>query len=412
MHIFGKVSATALALCLATPSAANDEKSREIVVTGISLKDSEAALRNCIATKCPPDQDMRASLTHAENQFVAGEYRLARTTLRQSVGRNRQHRSTHPVDLSNVYRASGRVSEHLGIANEYRLSLLDMRDTLAKALPADDPQTLNAQIEVADSRVKLGFFDNALELYDNAEKTAAASGQHRIASFAKIRALTLKYLLAYENGYGPDKRNAVAELRQLVASPAPGAEDIKLIGEVMLARIDRKEGRTDSTDAIIARFASEGTTKPLLLHAEPVEVPESAYGARTHTGQYAPRNGGRLPAAQNVLTQLGRNFEDRWLDVGFWVNADGKTGDIEILRSSGGTGWADAVTKSIATRIYAPLKGEEGKAPPSFFMVERYTYTARYLQDLTGTRIPKRSTQGRIERLDLTPYTVTVAQLK
>lgn len=414
MRIYHIISASAL-LMLTTPSVFGaDEKNREIVVTGISLKDSEAALRNCIAQACPPDQEMRAALAHAENQFVAGEYRLARTTLRQAVGRNRKHRETYPVDLSNVYRASGRVAEHLGIANEYRLSLLDMRDTLTNVLADDDPLTLNAQIEVADSRAKLGYPDDALQIYRAVRKTAADSRQPRIAAFAEIRALTLEYLLAEESGYRPGKRDAVNGLRRLANSNDGG--DMQLIAQVMLANIDRKEGRTDTTDAIIARFVSEGTRKPLLLHSESIKVRQSGYGERTHTGQSLPRNQGgnggldsRLPAPQNVLTQLGPNFEDRWLDIGFWVNADGKTSDIEILRSSGEIGWGDAVKQSINGRIYAPLRAENGKDAPAFFMVERYTYTARYMQDTTGTRIPKRSVQGRIERLDLTPENVSVA---
>ena len=81
-------------LALASPALAQsepEERGQTIIVTGTPLSQTERALRDCIARRCPPDQDVAASLAHAENQFVAGDYEGARRTTKASLGRNNRH---------------------------------------------------------------------------------------------------------------------------------------------------------------------------------------------------------------------------------------------------------------------------------------------------------------------------------
>ena len=394
----------------ATATLAEKPVDKEIVVTGASLSDTERTLKNCMVNKCEPDADVRAAIAHAENQFVAGEYRDAKTTLKKAIGRNGKYRNQFPVELSYLYRASSRVAEHLGETDEYRLRLLDMRDTLRSNYPADDAKVLSAQLEIADSRVKLGYPDNALAIYADVEKAALAVGQNQIATLAKLRAYLLIYAKGSNEAYAPEMKRARAGLAEMVERPLPGSEDYSLVAEVALARIDRKEGQSNSTDAIMRRLVARGVDRPILLSAEPIDPPKSAYGERTNTGQSAPLNvgesrfeGASMPAPQNVLSQIPRNFEDRWVDIGFWVAADGRVDDVEVLRTEGSGDWTKLVTRSIQSRQYAPIRDKDGATHPGFYMVERYTYTARYMEDITGSRIPRRSTQARIERIDLTP---------
>lgn len=97
-----------------SPAIAKHEAQREIVVTARSLKDTEANLKACLARKCLPDQDIKATLAHAENQFVAGDYRNARSTLANALGRNRKHKEKYPIEVSDLLRANGNVATHLG----------------------------------------------------------------------------------------------------------------------------------------------------------------------------------------------------------------------------------------------------------------------------------------------------------
>src|ERR1700710_1139442 len=85
------------------PAAAQEKpqtppaKNNDIVVTGVRLQDSEKALKDCLARHCPPTEDIAATLAHAENEFVAGDYHDARKTLQSSVGRNKRFAKNYPV---------------------------------------------------------------------------------------------------------------------------------------------------------------------------------------------------------------------------------------------------------------------------------------------------------------------------
>ncbi|HEX4847052.1 MAG TPA: energy transducer TonB, partial [Novosphingobium sp.] len=100
--------------------------------------------------------------------------------------------------------------------------------------------------------------------------------------------------------------------------------------------------------------------------------------------------------------RVSTNRYGQWVDVGFWIGQDGKVTDVEILRSSGDTGWVKPVLGNISRRVYAPLKAA-GDSTPGFYMIERYTLTARVSDGPeTGTRLRTREATPRIERLDLT----------
>jgi hypothetical protein len=379
--LFGLLASTAI------PAFAAEEKDREIIVIGQSLKDTEKALRDCIARRCPPDEEIRASLAHAENQFITGDYRDAKSTLSKTVGRNRKHGEQYPIEVSDLFRANSRIAEHLGEGDVFRLSVLDMRDTLREALPEGDARVMVAQIEVGDSRSKLGYPKEAHGIYKEVGEKALKAGHNRVAAYANLRRLLLEYAMAAETDYKADMDKALVGLRQLAEKPLPGTDDFALVADVTLARLDRKAGNNESTAAIVKRFADRGgASRPILLSSEPIKLPSE-----------------RGLESGNVLSLGQGNMEDRWIDVGFWVNANGLVSDTEILRSSGNINWSKLVTASIKSRIYAPLKAKDEAAAPGFYMVERYTYTARYMDEVTGTRIRQRSPVARIERIDITP---------
>lgn len=383
MPSFGRLLLATAVLIVARPALADD-----IVVTGKPLKDTAAALAECIKRNCPPNEDMAVTIVHAENQFVSGDYEGARKTLHSSLGRNRKHGKGYPVELSNVLRANGRVAEHLGEAKDFQLSTLDMRDTLKDGFGESDFRTLVAQIEVGDSRAKLGYPDEAERIYRDVEKRALEARQFRIASFARLR-LTLMTQARFEED--PNSRNAAAldsRLVGLIDNPLPDSEDFVMAAKVMRARKDRRSGSTISTDALVKAFASSGgATRPVLLFAEPISQIDPFEGQQTG------------PA----WTRWSNNRYGQWADVGFWIGQDGKVGDVEVLRQKGSADWTKPVMKSIARRVYAPLR-QDGDSTPGFYMVERYTLTARVTQgEETGTRLRIRDSRPRIEMLELTP---------
>jgi hypothetical protein len=369
---------------------AQDEDKREIVVTARSLKDTEADLKACLARGCPPDQDIKATIAHAENQFVEGDYRNARETIVRSLGRNRKHKGDFPIEVSDLLRANGNVAAHLGESDAYRISVLDMRDTLKSALKPDDFRVFGAEIEVADSRMKLGYLDEASDKYLQIERQALAKKLPQVAAIARLRDLSLRVQRAESEKTAFRKKEATDAIDAFLLQPTAGAEQFKIVAEVMKSRMDRTTGSTATTDALIARYAAlGGTDRPVLLHAKPIEMNEA--------------QAARADAGGSDLNRRGMQVVDkRWVDIGFWISADGKVDEPEIIRQSGNTDWTDVVLKSIKTRIYAPLRAEKDGSSPGIYAVERYTLTAQYEDDVTGTRIRQRSPVAKIERIDLT----------
>ncbi len=391
-----KFPSTLLALLAAgaAPSAlAQSTESQEIVVTGRSLKDTEAALKACLARNCPPDEDIAATLAHAENQFLAGDYKDSRTTLLRSIGRNRKHGDQYPVEVSGLFRANSRIAEHVGEAKNYQLSVLDMRNTLEDALGEKDPRTMVAQIEVGDSRAKLGFPDEAERIYKDVENLAIANGQNRVAMFSRVRQALLAQTRAEGSNLDSDYRGARALLDNIIANPLPGGEDFALVAKVMRARSDRKTGDASSTDAILKDFAARGgANRPMLLFSEPIKRIDMAQDLRNSQ-----------PAPNSLLRQTALNSVGKWADVGFWIGSDGRVSDIEVLRGEGTRQWLKPVFDQIKTRVYAPLRRTDNDAAPGFYMIERYSLTGRWTNDATGTHMRRREATPRIERLDITP---------
>ena len=373
-----------------SPATANDEAPREIVVTARSLKDTESDLKACLARKCPPDQDIKASLAHAENQFVEGNYRDARSTLVNALGRNRKHKGQYPIEVSDLLRANGNVAAHLGEANVYRLSVLDMRDTLKGALKSNDYRVFGAEIEVADSRMKLGYLDEASDKYLEVEKRALSVGLPQVAAIARLRDLSLRVQRAETEKTEFRKKEALDGIDAFLNAPTGGSEDIKIAAEILKSRLDRASGNSETADRLIARYAAlGGTNRPVLLYSTPIKMNEA--------------QAARAMAGGSDLNRIGTQVvENRWVDVGFWIGADGKVDAPEILRNKGDADWADVVLKAIKTRIYAPLKMEGDDASLGVYAIERYSLTAQYENDVTGTRIRQRSPIARIERTDLT----------
>lgn len=383
----------ALVASLALPAAAQTNGDPEIVVTGRSLRDTGDALAACLARKCPTDQDVAATLAHAENQFLTGDYKDSRSTLLASIGRNREHGKHYPVPVSDLFRANSRIAEHVGEAKSFQISVLDMRDTLKSGFGASDPRVMVAQIEVGDSRAKLGFPEEADRIYNGVESDAQANGQNRVAAFARLRRGILAQTIADGSGQESDRRDARKKLTDVVAQPLPGTEDFGLVAKVVLARMDRKAGDATSTEAILRDFATKGgANRPLLLFSEPIKRIDLTQNV-----------GDNQPAANTLQRLTALNSVGKWADVGFWIAADGHVSDIEVLRSDGTKQWLKPVFDQIKTRVYAPLKRSDNDANPGFYMIERYTLTARWTEDATGTHLRRRETTPRIERLDITP---------
>lgn len=381
-----RTTVAAAALLLALPAAVSAAEQDTIVVTAKSLKQTEADLAACLARGCPPDEDVKASLAHAENQFVSGGYKNARTTLLKSVARNRKHGAAYPVPVSDLLRGNARVAAHLGEGADFQSSTIASRDILKKGVGPADPRTLVGDIEVADMRAKFGFPDEAERMYKSVGERAAKLNLPWIVSATEIRQALLKLSseLPSEQKLGRER------LERFALGTDPTQRVSRLAARVLLARTDRKAGRDEATKALIAEYAAMGgTQRPTLLAGDPIKQPE------------APRSAEGV--GRTATTQLStKNFDGQWFDIGFWITPEGRTSEIEVIRKNGSEDmFVKPVIESVKSRLYAPLKREAGD--PGIYAVERYSMTSYWLTDETGSRMRQRSPVPRIERMDLTP---------
>ena len=168
----------AAAILVAAPSAAAQtgsppgQEAGTVIVTATRLSDSAAALRACIARNCPPDQDIEASIAHAENLFVAGDYKGARTVLLKSRARNLRHADAYPQQFAGLLRANARIGAHLGDAATDRFDTIVAIDVLKRAYSAGDFNLLRARFDLGDFWLRKGEADNAMAIYRRIERDA------------------------------------------------------------------------------------------------------------------------------------------------------------------------------------------------------------------------------------------------
>ncbi|MGF1549398.1 MAG: hypothetical protein ACFBQW_02525 [Sphingomonadaceae bacterium] len=354
------------------PAAAQQgDEERTIIVTGKRLSDTERLLAECLARNCPPDEDIAATLAHAENQFIAGKYKDARHTLLKSLGRNRGEAEDHPVPVSNLFSANARVAAHLGEGEDYRSSTYGALRALKAGIEEQDHRHLMARLEIANMRAQFGEVTGALNVYEDVEDDAEEIGRYDLAGIARVRGAWLQYLA--------DPLPATRkELERIAALEDPRQKVARLTALVLLAKLERDRGREEAAERLIREVAGAGFEKPVLLYSPPID--------------WAVQNpGGSGSTTRRIATDT---FDDEWVDIGFWVGTDGRVKELEILRSSGDIDWSKPLLKSIAGRIYSPPAEET-------YRLERYSYTA-FWDETTGSRIRDRSPNARIEYLDLT----------
>ncbi|MEZ0242234.1 MAG: hypothetical protein ACAH11_02585 [Sphingomonas sp.] len=382
-----KLLILAAALLWAVPAAAQDDGSQNptIVVTGQSLADSERALRDCIARNCPPDEEAAATIAHAENQFVAGDYKAARATLLRGSGRLKRHGREYPVPVSDLLRANSRVAAHLGEGEAYRVGALDVLATLKSGLGEDDPRVLVARVEVADSLAQFGRFDLAEQRYNDVIRQARRLNLPVVEGFAMLRIASMRAQMAEED---PSKwrKRAYESIDALINSPKPEHKPFARAASVLRTRLAVQSGDKAAVDRMIADMRSHPTSQPVLLYAESIKPP-----------QQSGRAGANGSVTMRGATQ---DFDDQWVDISFWVSPDGTTTDVDVLRQSDhfDSAWAAPIMASIRTRRYAPLKLDP--SDPGILRVERYTLTSRWTTN-TGSRLRDREATPRIEMLDL-----------
>lgn len=366
-----------------------------VTVFGQRLQDYRDRLTACLARRCPPNEDIDASLALAEALLVGGEYRDARRTLTHSISRNRRHARAFPEPVSDLNRANARVARHLGLDRDAEYSTWEILRALRAGLPQEDHRHFTARLEIAESMAMYGYrYDYAQRELQALIQRARAAGRDDVVAMAELRILWLDYL------QGPFRGMPSGALTAMAASPDPR----RSIGaRMMMIRIYNRRGDRARADALMAELArGAGGRRRQLLFNPPYQLAAQASGApqgaitRAETPPQPPP--GEVARGASLTSNLAglmiENFEDKWIDVGFWVRPDGRVEGLEVLRSRHSTVWARPLLQSIRERRYST-------ADDSNYRLERYTYTSAY-REVGSTRIARRSPQARVVYFDLT----------
>lgn len=405
------VSILALAVSSGIGNAQQTEtKGETIVVTAMPLSETEKRLKDCIARACSPDEDIAATLAHAENQFISGDYTGARSTIRKSIGRNHDEAKNYPLDVSGLYRAGATIDAHLGERDDFLRSTVLSRDALKAGLPAEDPRILLSQLEVGDMRARLGYFKEAEGIYQGVAKRGAELNYPGVVARARLRDAWLFAEMSDPkiDETGEYRQKARQKYNAIITDYEGRAPNLVFTAKLGLARIDREDGNMGSTSQLITEFVptAEAGSRPSLIYAPAINNRDVETSRHRIEGIEIPDTGSmdlKMLAYQTHGTAKKgpmELFDNHWADVGFWVRPDGTVADVEVLRARGHTRWLAPVFTSIKTRRYTPTKGDP--TDPGFYFIERYTITSHYENDKSQTRVRGRGAMPRIERLDLT----------
>jgi hypothetical protein len=158
---------------------------------------------------------------------------------------------------------------------------------------------------------------------------------------------------------------------------------------IILARIYRYQGDETRANALLAEAGRSGASaRRRLIHSPHYTLGQQEMRLE---GDQDLGTGIRFG---NTLNRVTENFDNKWIDVGFWVLPDGRVSGLEIVRRGATADWSEPLLEAIRGRTYSA-------GPEATYRLERYTFTAP-MQQGTGSRIGHRAPNARAEYLDLT----------
>lgn len=376
----------------------DDRSGQTIIVTGTPSPDYRADLEACVARGCSTPEDIAATLMLAESEYLNGDYREARRTVRASLRRNRNRAAQHPEPLASLHRADARLSWTLGLDTDGRQATFAVLSSLRAGIPEEDHRHFTARFEIAEMYFRAHEFIQARRMLAQIAELAAARNRPDIAAMAELRSLWFDYRVDAR----PVTRDRIASLAQ-TTDPS---HRIRTTGaKMLLSRIYRLEGDTARADALLRDVgATAGGGRRMLLYSPTYQLGVRDYtggnGFGTDSGPSAPvltaasLDYNDVASRYTTLNRMSDNFEDKWIDVGFWVAPDGRVTQLDVVREGGAHDWAQPLLQSIRGRLYSP-------AADASYRLERYTYTSDY-ETPTGSRFAVRTRRARVEYLDLT----------
>lgn len=365
-----------------------------VIVFGSRRSETAAALDRCLAARCPPGQDIAATLAHAEVLFLEGDYLAARGVLSAGRGRNRRFAKEVPVEVADLLNALGKVSSLTGWRDRSRLSTIEAVDALKAGLPADDARILVQRLVVAGEYARAGRYEGAEAAYLAVRRTAQRAGLVDVQARAMVELAVMYVALAGPLGYDGKARAAIAEI---AGSTDPRLRSLRDTAPYLRAQLAVREGDEASRDAAIAALPRQDVDAPVLIHAPPIELNLRGNDAIDRTNGSADE----LQLLGSRAQYIAYDLRGQWADIGFRIKGDGTVGDVQVLRAGPGlwSRWVSVVQRAIERRRYQPLASNGER--PGIFKIERYSFVSD-VGDKQGSRLGGNVGTPRLEVVDLT----------
>jgi len=362
------------------------EAEQSITVTGQRLEATGAALAQCLARHCPPAEDIAASIAHAENQVIVGDFEGARGTLGKARARNKRHAAALPEPVSALLLFEAEVASLLGYADYGRIATMDSVSALKAGLPGTDKRIATQRLLVADVFLREGRYETAVKMYDAVARQADEAGWTAVKGSAMFRALRFYAMAASVNAaYLQEARRRYTALR---ATTDPALRQVRDASVVLEAKLILLSDKTADVDAVMRRFSGVRTASPMLVITPLVDL--------------------GTPGRHDMTMVPPPVIQDQWVDFSFRVTRDGGVADLDIVARSDQAGgrWIEQAQAAIADRRYLPLDIPAGA--PGFWRRERYMLVADR-ETPKASRIRKAMGDPKLRIIDLTPPTQEVA---
>lgn len=360
------MSIALLALVLIQSTEVVETMVPTIVVTA---KRAEEDLAACLARNCPPGEEVEAALDAAVQQFGDARYVDAKQNLSRTISRSRRHSGEMPELFASLLATFATVAQHEGDDRQFERTTFERARFLREHLGETSLEAIAADLDSGDMQVTLGRTRGAEAWYRRAQELAGRSGRQRVAAAILFRRA---WLALGSQNFGAARRLG----DEALALAGPGNTAIAEMVRILQIRIAFQRGDEEVVERSLAELRAIDRPAPMLVTAPRIRAlgPPSSRTDRADVGTI------------------------RFMDLGFWVRPDGRTADIEVLRSDGDATLFNPVLRQVAERRYAPAPGEAGD--PGVYQIERYTYRPSYGVQ-TGTRIVQR----------IGPYSLHVANL-
>lgn len=353
----------------------------EIVVVGRNPAASRAALEECLRRKCPAKEDIRASLVHAENQFLAGDYEDAWVTVQRSRKRTEGQAKALPNEVSQLVQFSANMSALAGEMDASRVSTIDSLAALKRGLASDDPQLEIKRLEVGDAFFATPNFDDtnidmARAVYDGVAQRSAARGWRDVQGRALLRAAAMYAQVAMQPTRGRYREQATRRLAELNTSPYPEFKPYRDAAVLLDARLAAERGDMGPLDRLIASQSGR-VDRPMLVSSPRIE-----------------------------LRGLETCVKDQWVDYEYRIDRDGRVQDVAERRRGERAkgGWMKKVAEAVGARRYMPLSVPADD--PGLLRVERFVLAIPAAK-VTGTRMRETCGTPVLQSVDITAAEAT-----